>query len=463
MLDKSTISKLKKLIANAETIEALNELSNYLRETEFENEIIALQSRFKNSLSNKRKGLIQSAELNQIKNEVNHAILDIVKEVEPGINEIDSHLKQNFSELIQSHLEYFGGRAKEMSEIDSFLQDKKGGYFYLEGLSGYGKTALISNLININPHFLFHFFTQRYSNSSLFNSISEIDFLKNMIEQLSLFYKLPKQEISDRELRPYFINLVSCPPTKKNLVILLDGVDEIDQNNNFLKGLLPKKIPNEVKIIISARSAGKDENIEIDFFLKNCGLNREDLSGFLELEGLDEKGILFILEKLESIHGEKKIKANFDLAKKIEHVSKGDPFYIRFLLEDLVMKKIDIDNIIGQLNGVEDYLDSQFEMLSKSLHQEYRVHREAIIHIILESPGPIPKKTLSALVNKYIRNINMLDKEVDYHDFENMSWSNFRLIIAPIRRFLFYADGSYTFCHNRFKEYFFKKINMLSK
>jgi hypothetical protein len=56
--------------------------------------------------------------------------------------------KTNFSAIINDRIKTFGGRDKELKEVNTFLERGAGGYLLIEGLSGYGKTSFLANLVN---------------------------------------------------------------------------------------------------------------------------------------------------------------------------------------------------------------------------------------------------------------------------------------------------------------------------
>jgi hypothetical protein len=112
--------------------------------------------------------------------------------------------------------------------------------------------------------------------------------------------------------------------------------------------------------------------------------------------------------------------------------SQGDPFYLRFLVEDVAGGLINEGNVDSVPSGLDGYLDQQLSQLNRSAHsQELR----DIIGLILEADGALSRDDLIEMVP----GVDMI---------------NFNDVLRDIHRFLLVHDHQYTFCHSRFKEYF---------
>lgn len=358
--------------------------------------------------------------------------------------------KTNFAALIQHHIKTFGGRNKEYAQVTAFLQQESQGYLLIEGLSGYGKTSFLANLIHTNSHFIYHFFSQSYNTRGLFTSLSETEFLRNVLEQFPGDDRTAVHQLREEELRPRFIQLLTTSREDK-LFLVLDAIDEIEAPINFLKGLLPPELPSGVYVILSSRTAAIGETIESDYFLTKAGLLRQAIHTNISLRGLTADNIRLVIDSINDKHPERDIQVTANDLEHIVRVTEGDPFYVRFLLEDLQEGRLHTSALSVMPKGVEHYLDNQFKLFSSSMKGEnYNIHRELIIANIIDSRHPIPISTLTNLVNAY------LDKKGN--DTPRMSGVNRYEIIAPIRRFLLYLDDSYTFCHKRFREYFLHKM-----
>src|SRR5205823_5448170 len=79
-----------------------------------------------------------------------------------------------------------------------------------------------------------------------------------------------------------FKRLLQTSPAVSRRVIVLDAIDEVDRNPNYLFGLLPARLPPGVFVILSARTQGDR------CYLTNVGLQLDDVGLHIRLGGLDE-------------------------------------------------------------------------------------------------------------------------------------------------------------------------------
>ena len=361
------------------------------------------------------------------------SIIRIVKECLNKVSSITNdeikrlpQLRQNFKHLIDSHTYLFAGRNDHIQSILDVIQNHESGYIFIEGLSGYGKTSLLANLVKKNPTFVYHFISQAYKvENSNFDSTTMDFLLLNLCEQLEHQENIMR---SDESPKSRFYRFVSEPPIRGPRVIVIDAVDEVDKHPNYLLGLLPFCLPPNVFIIFSARKLG-----DIDY-LSEIGLNPQVLSLHLTMEGL---GITAISQLLKQVGGKAfPLSSNLKFIERLFKISEGDPFYLRFLIEDISLGIITLKNICDTPKGLNSYLDLQLSILDRSAKREEQKH---ILGLILDSEGPLSRKDL-------------------IHIIPNLDGFNFDNTIRDIKRFLIVNRDTYTFCHNRFKEYFHNKM-----
>lgn len=333
----------------------------------------------------------------------------------------------NFDHLIETHTHLFAGREEYLQKILDFINNYQNGYIFVEAYSGYGKTSLLARLVQNNPNFVYHFISQAYRSQS-FNSTEFDIVLSNLCEQLEVLEARKINSNGKQSLKNRFHNLLRSSPIEVKRVIVIDAVDEIEKHPNYLRGLLPVTLPNNVFIIISARKLG-DRN-----YLSEIGLNRNNIRLLIDLPGLDEAAITQLLSQ---VGGKATPLASSEIfIKQLYQVSEGDPFYIRFIVEDVSQGLITLDNINHAPANLNEYLDLQFSMLDKSA---YLPQQRDIIGLILEAYAPLSRNELISMV-------------------EGLDGLNFDNVIRDIHRFLLVRDHRYTFCHNRFKEYFLSKV-----
>lgn len=118
-------------------------------------------------------------------------------------------------------------------------------------------------------------------------------------------------------------------------------------------------------------------------------------------------------------------------------MSQGDPFYLRFLVEDVASGTLTAANIDQVPSGLEGYLDLQFRMLRHAGHRPEHVE----IFVYLLEAGALSRADLVSLV-------------------PSLNAFNFDDVLEEIRRFLLVHDGHYRLCHDRFREYFRAKAGL---
>jgi hypothetical protein len=327
-----------------------------------------------------------------------------------------------FDHLIDSHTTLFAGRGGEIARIHRFLDHAPGGYLFLEGPSGYGKTALLASFVKTRPC-AYHFISQAYkAYGSDFDPTQLDSVLRNLLNQLDR--GSAGQEQSDRAR---FQALLRHSPASGSRIIVVDAVDEVDRHPNYLYGVFPGHLPARVYVILSARKLGDHS------YLPELGLHPSELADHIELKGLGEDAVRQLLQKA----GPRASVLSEDprFVEELFRVSQGDPFYLRFLVEDVSRGTITAANIDAAPSGLHGYFDLQFSILDRSAYLPQ--HRD-ILGVILAAHGPVGRLDLIRLVD----------------DLTPLNFSN---TIRDIRRFLLVFQDHYTFCHTRFREYFESK------
>jgi hypothetical protein len=324
-----------------------------------------------------------------------------------------------FAQLVSAHTSLFAGRDREIADILGFVQARGNGYVFVEALSGYGKTSLLAQLVKRNPAFCYHFISQFYKRSGGgFDPTRRPHILQSLWEQLN-----PGEgwHGSPRDLEIEVGHLLSRPRANP-AVVVMDGVDEVDPPGG-LWGVLPSQLPDGIVVIFSARSQG-DRSVLQDLNLPG---NRVGLH--VLLPGLNEAAISDLLAMAGGVGTV--MAGDHDFAVRLREASRGDPFYIRFLVEDVASGVVTRQNVDQVPSGLEAYLDLQLEMLGRSAHRPQ--HAEILRQLLIA--GEVSEEDLCVLV-------------------PGLSWLNFDEVMREIHRFLLVRRRRYTFCHDRFREYF---------
>ena len=270
--------------------------------------------------------------------------------------------------------------------------------------------------------FCYHFISQIYKRpGSGFDPTARSDVIQNLWEQLNPG-RLWTGDLSRLEIE--FQALLS-KNRRDQTVIVIDAVDEL-QPVTEMRGVLPQKLGPGIIIIMSARSQGDRSP------LRDLWPFEVKMDLHIRLPGLDEPAITKLLHQAGGSATQAANDARF--VSSLELISRGDPFYLRFLVEDVASGLLSSKNIDRTPSGLEPYLDLQLEMLERSAHRPQHVE---ILGFLLEEEV-LSREDLLNMVN-------------------GLNWLNFDSVIREIHRFLLVHDGQYTFCHYRFREYFRKK------
>jgi Helix-turn-helix domain len=333
-----------------------------------------------------------------------------------------------FSHLIADHTALFAGRDEELKRILEFVDRCEKGYVFVEALSGYGKTSLLANLVDRNRQFRYHFISQAYRRpGGGFDSTRRTDVLDSLCEQLNPAHVRGGDA---RSLEEEFISLMSNPyPTKT--VVVLDGIDELGHGDK-LDGLMQKRPPQGLVIVLSARTKGNDTN---NTYLPDVGLSLSDIGLRVTLPGLDMPAIVSLMQ--EAGGAAVALARDQRFVQGLHAVSGGDPFYLRFLVEDVASGTLTAANIDQAPSGLEGYLDLQFKILRRSGH---RPEHKQIFCLLLEA-GALSGADLIPLV-------------------PGLDAFNFYDVLDEIHRFLLVDDGHYRLCHDRFRAYFRAKAGL---
>jgi hypothetical protein len=370
----------------------------------------------------------------------------------------------NYSNIIQNRTDIFGGRSEEMKQIESFIFSDKPGYLVIEGKSGMGKTALLANIIDKFPLVAYHFFSIASSSENC-DLTKESFAIPSICEQIE-FIKNGWVESTRQYSRESLIRLLQEKyPSHTQPVLILDGLDEAE-NVEFMNGFFPKQLQDRLKVIFSYRSLAV-KGIPRDHYLLKMGLSRRDIDCFITLERFNRDRIAELFGQLagkvktvwknqDALHLLNRIEGNDQLLNQITEKSEGDPFYLRFLVEDIRNGAITEDNILEIPTGLEEYLQKELENLEKRANGEVSIDVVGIISSS-DDDDPWPEEDL-------------IIKLKESYNHSNITRAIFRNQVIPsIRRYLYqvglgkdrHGDEKlgYKIIHPRLKEYFARMLS----
>ncbi|MFD3843707.1 AAA family ATPase [Streptomyces sp. NPDC058642] len=340
----------------------------------------------------------------------------------------DGGSRHSFNHLLMDHTEKFAGREGEIRAILNYVDRHDRGYIFVDGLSGYGKTSLLATLVKRQPSFLYHFISQRYkTEGSGFDPTLLEHLLSNLVRQLEPNRSVPSDGFTLTERWDEALAAERECPT----VLVLDAIDEVDRHPSFLLGRFPQRLPRNLFILLSARSQGDRS------YLAEVGLRQDHIDLKLTLGGLDAGAVRDLLLHHAGTAGAA-LGQHADFVDALHDVSEGDPFYLRFLVEDVEKGHITAKNIEQTPFGLYQYLDEQFEQLHRSV--DTALH-DQVLALILEAYGPLHRSDLLDII-------------------PGLTGGALGRVLRDVQRFLLFSGPRkdwITFCHNRFKEYFREK------
>ncbi len=316
--------------------------------------------------------------------------------------------------LLEYHA-FFAGRREQMARIQEFLEDNTSNYLFVTGHSGYGKTALLAQWAR--PDVVYHFISPRVEGGD-----TEAAFLNSLCQQLATRHGLSGRlpETAPR-LRPLYLKLLQLPPVPgKQVVVLIDGLDEAAWKLDA--AYFPRKLPLGVKVIFSARPVADRD------WLSYLGLS--NTVPVVTLGTMTEEDVKLLLQ---AAGGKAAPVANDPVRlEEVLHVSGGDPFYLKLLVEDIVQGDIQPNEINAQPRKLEEYLSNWYDQIAKQILTFQDVHD--VLSTLAAAHGPLRRDDLISMYPKLGLKL--------------------RGVVAEVRRFLIGDDDAgYALCHPRFADY----------
>lgn len=289
-------------------------------------------------------------------------------------------LRNVFDQLLGEQVQLFAGRDQELAQIARFTGDPDGGYLLIAARAGFGKTTLMARAIQLNPEaFAYHFFAPLFS-----DSLSELFFLRNVAEQMALWYNdTPPLPTDLASLRSRYLDFLEKPPDQ-NRTLILDGLDEVTEWN--LAFYLARRLPPRLHLVLTVRDVGQDPVIRYRLPSDQTttillgGLSRAEVADVLRVAGpraarfADDPALLNQIMRVaesdvEDLHeGEQHVIGSSiqnGIIQKDAEPSHADPFYVRFLAEDAAAGLLTAEQIGQQPAGVTRYLDAWWQEVKR--------------------------------------------------------------------------------------------------
>jgi hypothetical protein len=326
--------------------------------------------------------------------------------------------RRRFDGLLREEAANFGGRGAALVALRAFLASPGDRGLVVEAPAGYGKTALLANLVGSHRfEHAYHFFL-----SDDVETVTERGFLANLVEQLAALAGADSDTRFDdiAWLQGLSSELAEAlPPGRHALVV--DGLDEVPWD---AAAYISQLQACGLRTLVSERWTGRRSalgNQRHDSY-RLPGLNRDDIVQVLEAVSVSADGDLA------------------DLVDDIERVARGthaefggaDPFMVRFVAEDLAAGHGSEVRLRQSPPGVEAYIDRWFDAILKSA----TAHPASlwVVRLLASARGPLGTADLEALVPVFPNQI--LRPTVSE-------------MVAPMRRHLIEEQAGYRLSHPR--------------
>jgi Trypsin-like peptidase domain/AAA ATPase domain len=333
-------------------------------------------------------------------------------------------LKVRLQPLLTRH-RIFGGRDTELAALDGFVERQPGGYFFVSALSGLGKTALLAHWLRRLEQRNGSAPGVAYTFISRLDGLADEEFvLRNLCQQLALVHgETGPLPAATTELRARYIRLLTTSPPNKGVVVTIDGLDEA---SGWAPGpdLFPPDLPEHVWVVFSARDLAGTNWLDL-LQLDGAGV---DVLSLATLEHGEIAQLLASADVPDWAREPAAIDAMFD-------VSSGDPFYVRYLVEDLAEERItSAEDLRTRPAGLTGYFDEWWKEVAASA-TERRVRD--LLGYLLVSKGPLARAELTGI-----------------SDADDLDGWTFETALEPVRRFVIGdAVSGYSLCHHRFQTY----------
>jgi len=286
-------------------------------------------------------------------------------------DEIEALEQKSFKEL---KIKNFLGREETLQDIDKYLNNDNNQALVVYGKSGLGKSSLMAKAIdNAQNKYLNKKIVYRFVCSTV-NLATTSDILISILKEIGINEEIRKiknpqtlQEENEKIDEFYYRVYDHLKSIKEDTIIFIDAVDQLINEDEFI--WLPKELPNNLKIVISALN---DKNYKNDskYFedIKNRTKNIYELQAF-DLNNAREL-VVNLLEKYNRKISKEQMNYLLDIYKNI-----NSPLYLVVVAQDLkywkstdknqTLEKTQKDAIISFINNLSNIHHHNKEFVKK--------------------------------------------------------------------------------------------------
>ncbi|MBQ8057030.1 MAG: DUF4062 domain-containing protein [Ruminococcus sp.] len=138
-------------------------------------------------------------------------------------------------------------RKNEMQKLQDYVNSDDCVPMILSGDSGSGKTTLLAEFLQkTETKYFCSFYGVSEDNYTLLNA------LKSIIEKIKTAFAISKSlSINENNISEVFYNAIYAIPKKEQVLIVIDGIDMFNDIEDIKERVLPLKLPENVKLVVS--------------------------------------------------------------------------------------------------------------------------------------------------------------------------------------------------------------------
>lgn len=313
--------------------------------------------------------------------------------------------------------------------IFDYIKNNLGGYLFLKGSPGSGKTIFINNFktkfadIDILGKYFLKGINEKYNIQ--YNSNKETLgkwLLDNISKYLygSLYHgNIDSEPKLIKEIINYYEELsIKAKRENKKIIVFLDGIDEIllinkEQIQKFFS-IFPSKIKDNIYIIISGNNeALLPHNIQLQSILDICPLEINKVS-------------LYIQNSLNIKNN------NLILIDKLAEKSEGNPLYLKYLIDEVTLLGELTENHIDDIPSFNGNIENYYNLFWSRISHNYSLVK--ILALIARTRKGILKDNLEKMLsmeergifgNNFLQLNHLINYKKDFLEIYHTSFENF--------------------------------------
>ncbi|MFN8466340.1 MAG: serine protease [Caldilineaceae bacterium] len=350
----------------------------------------------------------------------------------------------------------FGGRKQALARLDTWLADTAVTHGVMAETAGKGKSALLTKWVtrviaDRRADVVFVPVSQRFD-TALYSRFCAL--LGARLRQLCA---PDAQSVVPNSAEQWWteidLYLREDRPPQRPLVIVVDGLDEAADWEAGRDLRLPKRLGRGIKILVSARLLGDDE--DAGGWLAR--LRWRSYARAIPLEPLTQAGVAEVLAAMGNPLD--KLATEVNVVAELYKLSEGDPLLVRLYVEALLdqgerLAFLTPEALRELQPGLDGYFDAWFEAQNRSWRaqgQEPLYRQETVItflNLLACALGPLDREDVAAIAGPPLN-----------------QWHQLELVTKTVMRFVL-GNGDtrgYTFSHPRLSQYFQERMLELER